>query len=95
MSIRADPATGSTAVNAAPEQYFGTHPVQIRSGWNSIPHVLEDERRGCRPVSHRELADFFLCRDEPCACHPPAPQRCACGGKGRGDVQVPVRLGFS
>jgi integrase/recombinase XerC len=39
------------------EQYFDTHPVQIRSEWNSIPHVLEDERRpDRRPFSRQARA---------------------------------------
>ncbi len=47
------------------EHYFDTHPVQIRSEWNTIPHVLEDERRPeRRPFTRQELADFFGYCDE-------------------------------
>src|SRR5438128_6774447 len=48
------------------EHYFGTHPVQVCSEWNTVTHGLEDERRpGNRPMTREELDSFFsYCDDQ-------------------------------
>jgi site-specific recombinase XerD len=41
------------------EHYFGTHPVQICSEWNTIRQHGEGEQPGPRPFTRAELGDFF------------------------------------
>ena len=47
------------------ETRFGTHPVQICHEWNTVDHLADYEGRpGNRPLSRRELQDFFNHADD-------------------------------
>jgi site-specific recombinase XerD len=41
------------------EHYFGTHPVQVCSEWNTIRQHEVGDHPGPRPFTRTELADFF------------------------------------